>query len=807
MLGRPLLPLLFSMLAGILISYYCLPAFPFYSSHSIFLWICAALVLILFLPSGLKLACLVAVFFLFGVFLDFGSRRSGELATLADQRPIAVIQGVVLEPPRIGRRYTKLAVEADKVLVEGRLRHVREKVVVTVYDSARKFAPGDRVICPARLKPFRNFANPGHYDYELAMRLKGFSCAASVSDGRRVVPLGKGSLGFPSEQLEKVRKPLRMFLDKELSQQEGALFSALILGERQNIDVELREDFQAAGLGHVLAVSGLHIGLVAWIFFSILKISLSFSYRLALRIEVRRLAAVLTCIPVIAYAFLAGFHVSTQRAMIMVLAYLFSIILGREREVWSTLCLAALVVLAADPHALLGISFQLSFLAVVGILWLGPYFYHKFVGFFPLAEQSASVGAQIYRYVAGLISITISATVFLLPITVFYFHRISVVSVPANCIVVPILGIVVLPLGLLVAFLVPFSQLLAHFLLQLDAHALNTVVAIVHFLGSSGFSSLWLVTPNAFEIVLFYAFLILLHYRKRWRWARPGLYGVVLLIVLDVSFWTWKTQFNRNLRITYLDVGQGNAALVQFPGRKRMIVDGGGFSGGNFDVGQRVLAPFLFYSKIRRIDYIVLTHPQTDHMDGLRFLTAHFHVKEFWSNGEWVETESFHELMKTVRAKNLLQIFPDDLRQARKIGGVKVELLHPPPGAGVLKGNNRSLVLKFSWGGVSCLFPGDLEAAGERMVVSNSSTKLRSNILLAPHHGSKTSCSTLFLEYVKPQLCIISSGAGNPFHFPNKEALERLRVFGCKTVRIDRRGAVEILIEPGSYQLKYLANR
>jgi competence protein ComEC len=262
------------------------------------------------------------------------------------------------------------------------------------------------------------------------------------------------------------------------------------------------------------------------------------------------------------------------------------------------------------------------------------------------------------------------------------------------------------------------------------------------------------------------------------------------------------------LKVTYLDVGQGNSALVQFPGKERMLIDGGGFSRSTFDVGRMVVAPFLFQSKVLHVDYLVLTHPQADHMNGLRFIASHFQPKELWYNGYGVRNRSFTELMKIVEEKKIRKFLPSDLRSGRKISGVQVELLHPSSveskeqlletSAGM---NNKSLVLKLTYGGRSLLFPGDLERAGEEVVISRAGSLLKSDILLAPHHGSKYSCSTAFLEMVRPRICIISSGHGNYFGFPHSETLKRLRAAGSQVVRIDQVGAVQLSLGPSRFDV------
>jgi competence protein ComEC len=322
-------------------------------------------------------------------------------------------------------------------------------------------------------------------------------------------------------------------------------------------------------------------------------------------------------------------------------------------------------------------------------------------------------------------------------------------------------------------------------------------------------SSFWVVTPSAFEMLLFYSLLLFIFFIRRWSWAKVGLLLVVFLFAADILYWTYKTRYNPYLKVTCLDVGQGNSALIQFPGKERMLIDGGGFSRSTFDVGRMVVAPFLFYSKILHVDYLVLTHPQADHMNGLRFIASHFHPKEFWYNGYWVKNRSFMELMRIVEERKVRKRLPFDIKGVQEISGVKIKLLHPSSVEGkeqlvenTAGMNNNSLVLKLSYGGSSLLFPGDLERAGEEVVISRAGSLLRSDILLAPHHGSRYSCSKAFLQMVRPQTCIISSGHGNYFGFPHSETLERLSTMGSKVVRIDQVGAVQLSLGPNRFDVR-----
>jgi len=806
MLHRPLIPALFLLVAGIFLGHAVLPH-GYYTLLCFFCLSICLLVVLLLVSSACRVSLCLFLFFLIGVQMDLIRHHRSPLVELAETRPLVLIDGTILEPAKISEDLARLILRVDTLTHEEKQIRSREKIRLTIFGHIREFSPGERILCQARLGPFRNFNNPGRYNHKLAMDVAGVACTASVSDGRRIVGMGRGDFGFPWEILESMRKPVRDFFEANLSLQNQAILKALVLGERQGITRELREVFNISGLSHVLAVSGLHIAIVAWLCYTFLKKLLSLSSLLILRTDIRRLSALMTCLPVIGYTGLTGFQISAVRAMIMGLAYLLSLVLGREKEVWSTLAIAALIVLGLDPHALFSISAQLSFLAVVGILWLSPNIFHKLS--LETDEQVIKSRAlnRFYSYVAGLVAVTLSATVFLLPITTFYFHRIPSMTLPLNLALVPVLGIFSLSLGILAALILPISFASARFILDGLAWVLDRVMEILYYWANFDWATLWGVTPHWFEICLFYGLLLALFLMKRFGWAKWALAGLLCLAGTDGAYWFQKTHHNSHLRVTYLDVGQGSATLVEFPGGERMLIDGGGSPGDDFDVGEMVVAPFLSHSKIRHIDYLVLTHPETDHMEGLRFIASHFGPKEFWYNGDKPESPSFRELMKVIESKGIQAFTPNDLSDGRVIAGVKIVALHPVSversgSMSSLKPNDRSLVMKISSGEKSFLFPGDLESSGEAIVVHDAGERLKSDVLLAPHHGSKNSCTNLFLHMVAPSFCIISSRESSRSGLPHLDTLMRLQETGCRTLRIDRVGAVQITVAPEGLRVK-----
>ena len=810
MFHRPLILLLVSYAGGVLLAQ-AFPALITPFQTPLFFLLVSSSLAVFFCSYRVKIYFLLFACFLGAVLLTARENPPNKLESLARDYRKITIEGLVSTPAKIPREgMARVEIMSTGRLEKGVVSSLNNKLNLTIYKNAPVLETGDKIRFTARLRPFENFNNPGRFDYKRAMKLQGIACAASVSDGSRITLLGKGRLPFPENLIEKMQNPVRHLFATRLNERDASLFSALILGERQGIDPEIREMFNRTGLGHLLAVSGLHIGLIGWISFCLFAWALSRSYRLALTFDIRKAAAVLTCFPIVGYTVLAGLHVSSRRAMIMALAFLISLISDREREIWSTLALAGLLILLFDPNALLSISFQLSFAAVAGILWWLPPLLGRFR--WPNSEQAKNPDflKQLYEYFIGILGVSVAATIFLLPITCYYFHRISLISLPANLTTVPILGFWVIPMGLLSAMILPFSLQAATFLIQAGAWGLDLMMDIIRFWANLPLASIWTFTPSFFEIFLFYGLLFCLYFFRRIPLRKTALALVLALILGDALYWTYRTGFQRRVEVTFLDVGQGNAAFIRFPGGKRMLIDGGGFGSGDFDVGKAVVAPFLWHNKIGKVDYLVLSHPEADHMNGLRFIAEEFQPEQFWHNEDKVETPSFKELMRIIKDKKIKEMLPSDLMEGIKINGALVEILHPVPGkAEDTAGgngnslNNHSLVLRITFAGKSFLFPGDLEKEGENEVLANKADgDIRSHVLLAPHHGSKTSGSKAFLERIRPELCVVSAGKGASHDFPHPTIEKRLLEMGCKVLTTSKVGAISIRVDEEEFEVE-----
>jgi competence protein ComEC len=305
-------------------------------------------------------------------------------------------------------------------------------------------------------------------------------------------------------------------------------------------------------------------------------------------------------------------------------------------------------------------------------------------------------------------------------------------------------------------------------------------------------------TPTLFEMGLFYLGVFFLFNLKQSHKARYVLFFVAIAFIVNQGFWYYQNLGNPHLRITSLDVGQGEATLVQFPHGKTMLIDGGGFYNNSFDLGEKVVAPTLWKKKIKHIDFVVLSHPHPDHLNGLVYIVKNFTVQEVWTNGEKVRSEPFEDFERTIAKKGIKKLVLTREVAHRTINRVGVEVLHPPasacqsPPTSYSKDiNNRSLVLRLTYKDITLLLTGDISREVERDLMQTVPS-LKSTILKVPHHGSATSSSSAFLKQVQPEIALVSLGYANIFHLPHPDILKRYHDQGCQLYRTDRDGAITI---------------
>ena len=721
-------------------------------------------------------------------------------------RSFNYIHGRILTLPEIrGSRISFIMAVAslggEGEAVRGRIR------VSTGQEGVPALRQGDEIRFSGRIRKIRNFKNPGGFDYARFMAFQEIQCSAHIRKGSLEVLAGSRQERFRNP-ISEARRRIHARIIEECPGDTGGILSALLIGEKDDIEPRLRAAFNQAGIGHLLAISGLHVGSILALSYGAFRWLFAFITPLLWNGWLRKSAAMASLIPVLAYATLAHWSPSTQRAVCMAAAVCLSLWCERESDMGSSIALAALVILIIFPPALFSISFQLSFAAVVAI-----------VGGMPVVtRRNGADGRRItvmMEKVRTFMAMSLLAVLGTLPLSMLYFNQVSFIGIIANLFYIPLVGCLVLPLGLLSVFLFPVSENIAVYGFQACGTILGAGLKILPFFSELPFGSFITVTPTAVEIGIYYAAgwaALKLLRSKTSGIERPGgsrrraalLWCVILTAVAgDVLYWTHDRFLRDDLRVTVIDVGQGSSALVEFPGGYRMLIDGGGYYDRTiFDVGERLVAPFLRRRKILTLDAVVLSHPDSDHLNGLIAIAEQFHVKNLWTTGIETDGENFRTLMETVERRKIPVPSFDRLPRRTDINGVDLEIVYPPAGfqredqalrnseEWRRKFNNRSMVIAVRIGEVGILFPGDIEKAAEKDLVARLGERLRHRVLVAPHHGSRTSSSRPFLKWVSPEVVLISAGWQNRFRCPHPDVLARYRKMDAQILRTDADGAL-----------------
>jgi len=793
-LRSPFLPLTLALIAGVLIGKH-IPV------------ICSLVVLGLLFPLCLlfwRRRLLIARLFALAAVLALGALLirlslypaipAHHIAHIPDRHRVQLTGTIYLPPQRYAQEIV-LYLMAEGLSQGDTVVPATGRVRITIRDPAEALRYGYRVRLQTKLYHPHNFRNPGSFDYAGYLRRLGVLVTGYVREGDPVEVLSTDGGNPLLRWFDRSRQGIEAFLDAHTSLPGRGFLKAVLVGERGEISDEVNEAFVATGAVHILSISGSHLSIIVTLIFFSVQGLLTLSERALLRYDTRKVAALVTFPPMLAYILITGLPIATIRSGIMATCFLVSILLNRYRNPLNTLALAAFIILLVSPTALWDISFQLSFLSVLGIIVLTPPLYRLFYPHDPLSLLTRQKEGRIKQGIILSLIASFAAVTVTSPVVAFHFHRFSTIALASNAIIIPLVGFGILPLGLLSLPLIPCFPAGAALLAKAAAELSFWGIRAMEMIASLPFATLYVPGPTTLEMIIFFCFIASLLWLKGPRMKKAALAVIIVVAVFDLSYWGIRGYAAKGMQVTFLDIGQGDCALVEFPRGTRMLIDGGGFYG-DFDVGERVIAPLLWERRILKIDYLVLSHPQPDHYKGLIFIARHFRPHEFWHNGMGSESPTYEQLLETIRGKGITTVRVAE-GFSRTIAGVAVQALNPAE-KGTASGtqkrdrvNTNSLVLMISFGNHRLLFTGDIDQQAEARLVG-AGKGLRAQVIKVPHHGSKRSSTDPFIKKVSPCYAVISVGFGNPLHLPGKGVIERYERLGCQVLRTDLNGAITV---------------
>ncbi|MGA2625299.1 MAG: DNA internalization-related competence protein ComEC/Rec2 [Bacteroidota bacterium] len=787
--NRPAMKFLLPFVIGILIGTECpLPLWLVESLLGIFLF-CT----LLSLPRTSNRSGILNSLSVFGLILCFGMFRiavdgrihsDDNVAGFVSPKAEVTLLGIISEYPKSNGQSIQFVVDAESLAIRGRWFKTSGGVITSVRINGSRpgfldsISYGRIITLAGQLVALGGERNPGEPDLRQYYHVNNVYARFLHRNGAPVL-LGSVRKNFLSALVYPVRRSIAYRFERFVRGEEAAFLKGLIIGDRSEIRPDLKDAFVNAGVMHIIAVAGLHVGMIGYILLSVFT---------ALRFP-RRIRLLLLAVCLFFFIFLSGSAEPVIRAVTMAIIFIGGTFLERRIDVYNSLALAGIVLLLLDARNLFQAGFQLSFSAVFFLIYLYPRC-KALTGYLPEVMRKN----PLVRFTTELVSVSLSAAIGTLPFTSLYFGKVSLIGLAANIVVVPVTG-VVLALGLttvVISYLSAWigavyaasTKLLAHVLLQSISFFGNLSFAYIdsHF-------SLW-------SSLAFYGVVIVIANIRNKALVRR----FVILFMVAANMLLYRELVsgdsgNRNLRVTFLDVGQGDAVFIEFPNGKNLLMDAGPRTP-NVDAGNRFVGPFLKSQGVHRLNAIVLSHPDGDHIGGAPYLLRHFLVDRIIDCGTFSRSGLSQECLHLADS---LHIRPTDAIAGSVVGGydnARLYVMNPqsvlaPADTTVrLSFNNQSLVVKLLYGRTSLLLTGDAEEPAEQRMIESYGGFVASDVLKAGHHGSRTSSSPEFLAAVRPELAIISVGQNNTFGHPSREVLERLENIHCEYLRTDELGAV-----------------
>lgn len=801
---RPLVFFSLSLMAGILVAYY---------SASYLFILSTILLMASFIISFLGKSCFqvcisvgILMFYSLGAFEFMLVKNLNEERFRDFAGENVEITGFIASEPEINGLKVQYVIKVAEIAANGKTKRVPGRILITTLkdDSGMYFYDyGRRVVINGRLDIPSSARNPGGFDYRLYLAQHGVSATvfARVED---IKVFGESSGIFIRSIGLAIRKRIVEVINSSLPSQQAGLLSGILIGYREGLSKEVQDVFSDSGLSHVMAVSGANV--------AFLVAPLAFLFK---KLYIRRAVANTAIICVLVFfVFITGFEPSVVRAVIMAIVMLLGQIARRETDIFTSIAFASLLLLIYNPFNLFNIGFQLSFAATLSLVF-----------FYKTIRRMIS-----FRFLPAMLadaaSVTLAAQVGVLPITAMYFNKISLVSILSNLVVVPLIEVITV-LGAIMAVIGQFSIFISRLIGYINCAFLSFVLYVSKTVAYLPFATVRTTTPSVLAVILYYLAAWFLLWYKPMHNIRLRLKHCIIPVISYMIILCLGTLLPAKLEMVFIDVGEGDSIFIKTYRGKTILVDGGGDSNGAWkgtNIGDSTVVPFLLDWGVSKLDMVIVTHAHSDHVGGLLPVILNFKVGGIVIPGsimpdsskkgmadigykEYNEGEdAFEKLVQAAKTRNIKihECYRGDVIRLDSQTGFHV--LHPKKGHPIEKSslNNNSLVLKLYYKDVTVLLTGDIEEEAEQLLLGDG-VKLCADILKVAHHGSDTSTTGEFLEGVKPNAAIISTGR-NKFGHPSAKVVERITSRGINLFRTDRDGGLILKTNGRKIALKKTIN-
>lgn len=687
------------------------------------------------------------------------------------------IKGYLIRDPVNKPGHFELLLESITLQKLDSLSSIQGKVLIQSDSTVgQKLKYGDIIEVQGILERPTGQRNPGGFDYRAHLARRDIHL---ILKQRTVDALAVTGQKYGNPLLRKLIYPARRKIIQTINgmthPENQPLLRALLIGDRSMITPETRDAFARAGIVHVLAVSGLHVGFVLLILMTVTGL-----LRLPYAVQI-----IGTILGLILFALITESRDPVVRAVIMAALYLLGTLLERRPRSFNILGVAALIILLWRPRDLFDPGFQLSFTAVASIL----FFYHRLDRLTWVKTIRRHVGKKWFlNNGLNVILASTAAQIGLLPLTAIYFNRIPTWSVLLNIAAIPMAGIIV-ALGF-TSLIFSFHPWISSTYGVLNNLIISVFTRLFVWIGQHPFSHVNVPPPDVFVTLTYGSCLLLLAFWSDLVWRKRFI--MLCLLGSNLVVWNWALDNGlNNLHWIQFDVGQGDAALLRLPKGENVLIDGGPKWPG-FDSGERIIAQYLTKEGIRHLDAVILTHPHDDHLGGLIAILENFEIRRVIHSPIITQSNLTNTFCELIRTKEITQTIVMD-NNSLFFPGVRLDLI---AGSGLknLKPddddiNNSSMITRVAFGQNRLLFMGDVESETEQVLLRSGHPIVCDGLKVA-HHGSATSTTLSFLNRTNPRISVISAGRKNRFGHPSKIVLDRLQKMNVQIHRTDLQGAV-----------------
>lgn len=781
---RPLPIILALYITGIIYS-------KFISINLIFLFSFIILLILISIISFVKqwnitTALLFLIIFLIGILnynLNSNPIGANHIANFIEDKKLTIIGTVLDKEYYSNQEKISLKVEVSQIEREDYNIKTQGLILVNTYLGDCPYEYGDVLKIKGRLEKPIGQKNFGEFDYELYLAREKVFTYLNIWQEKDIQKIGENDSNFLVSFSLSARDKIKEITKQTLPPPYNYLLVGMLLGEKSFIPSHLKEIFTEAGIMHILAVSGLHVGIIAMALLALLSmLKLPKKFKLFILILI-----------LITYASITGFRPSVLRATIMFLLLIGGKLINRSRNLNISLFFAAFLILLLNPLILYDAGFLLSFIVTFFIINLSPIL--------------QGLLSKIVVWIKNPLAVSTAAWVGIFPLSAYFFTKVSIISIVSNIFIIPLTGIAVI-LGFITFFIGLMSISLAGLFANLNYLVLNLITLIAKSFSSLPFAFIYVAQPSVMLIILYYLtvfFIIEIFYKKT---LSPKIKKNTILIVLSATLLIITVQIfypTDNLKVNFINVGEGDCILIEAPNKINILIDGGGTPQGDFDVGSKIVVPYLRRKGISEIDLLILTHPHLDHLEGLLPVLKEFKVGMVLDSGLLCDISAYKEFISLIQKKSI----PYHKAKAGDnfvfSNNLEIFLLNPLYDSDFYDEsdfNNASIVVKLFYKNADFLFTGDIEVTAEKKLLVWQNI-LQSDILKVGHHGSITSTNLEFLDKVDPRIAIITVGK-NHFGHPSQKIIERLEDGNIQIYRTDEDGTIIIRTNGQEYWIRTL---